>query len=710
MRRPCSRRIALLAAATVLGVLCAVPGAVGAEEPRASDVYVRRRMGIAEAVDGIVADARRRGVGQLLFVFDAATFAPPPGETEFSMDRLYPSDLPSWIHAIGSDARDAGCPIRATSSLAQTTIAVGEAGWKDDLRALVTRSWWDDDDFQEFEPAARWINRLLLVTESALGEVRGDERRMLVLVSGSFTPERWVSRSGRPLWEGSWRNRLRRVGTYWDEEAIAARLQRDGCLFYAVAPEAHFCDFRPFVELPELPWASRPIFPVLRFGSGLGSSPTTPVDPLDAEALRRRLRERRGTRGGRLPGPTTPGALPPGSPPPPLQHSGWRFESFTPYWFRRTDGTLLVNNHAPSGYGYWPFARVAAKTGGRYYFYPFPDTRWLDRCPADGGLLDRLAPDLVNRIAYLSRLQNDPALDAIVRATRLVVDETPWTDDGMGRTASGWGTFRRVAPLAYEPDWFLRRKPFEVVFEDPADARRSLMRTGARIEDDVLPLYDRAISILDKAILAEAAGPRQSRPRSVADLFLARYWFAMSAFHLQAFSIYAQEIERFIPDSLRGKVDRWWVVYIPTIKMSDGLDAYDGRELSPSDEALYPRWVLPDQPGMQGNILLIDGEDPNYRAKRKLGFVLDNLDPRLRHRALDMIYAARRVMDRYAESGWGWTTYYSVAYTFIFRPMPEGDGPPPRRPGQRKPTAPTTPSGPDVTPGGSNPGGPTTGG
>jgi hypothetical protein len=91
--------------------------------------------------------------------------------------------------------------------------------------------------------------------------------------------------------------------------------------------------------------------------------------------------------------------------------------------------------------------------------------------------------------------------------------------------------------------------------------------------------------------------------------------------------------------------------------------------------------------------------------------VLKYVDPRLRRRALDMIFSARRVMADYAESGWGWTTYYSIAYTFIFLPIPHAPGPPPERPGEvvPPPPPPTTPRGPATTPGGSSPGGPTTG-
>ncbi len=90
--------------------------------------------------------------------------------------------------------------------------------------------------------------------------------------------------------------------------------------------------------------------------------------------------------------------------------------------------------------------------------------------------------------------------------------------------------------------------------------------------------------------------------------------------------------------------------------------------------------------------------------------MLRYLDPRLRPRAEDMIHAAERVMRTYALTGWGWTTYYSDAYTFIFWPVEVPRGHRPTRGGGRAPDAPTTPRGPGSSGGGSSPGGPKTGG
>jgi hypothetical protein len=160
---------------------------------------------------------------------------------------------------------------------------------------------------------------------------------------------------------------------------------------------------------------------------------------------------------------------------------------------------------------------------------------------------------------------------------------------------------------------------------------------------------------------------------------------------------------------MRGRVDRFLVTYVPTIRMSDCLDAYDGRTLSPRDEARYRRWTPPTAREYQGNLLAIPEDDPNYRARRGLEPVLRHLDPRLRRRALDMILAGRGVMRRYARSGWGWTTYYCDAVTFVFEPVEvERGSRPATGEGSKPPPRPTTPRGPGAGGGSSSPSGPTT--
>ena len=287
-----------------------------------------------------------------------------------------------------------------------------------------------------------------------------------------------------------------------------------------------------------------------------------------------------------------------------------------------------------------------------------------------------------------------------------MLDDTPWADTWQQhRAARHWTAFPRAAPLQLEHKVFLRRKPYDDVLYG---SERGVERLGERLRDETLPKYDKALAILAAAVKRCAARER-AHPRSIANLKLTRYWMAMSAFHLDAYAIYAREIQRFIPETMRGHVDRIVITYVPTIKMSDVLTAYDGRTLLLADEARYPAWQIADAPGYQGNILDIPVEDPNYRARRNTGSVLRHLDKRLRRRALVMIEAARDVMRDYAETGWGWTTYYSEAFTFVFKPIKVPTGHRPTRGGGKAPPRPTTPSGKGKPGGGSKGGGPSSG-
>jgi hypothetical protein len=143
------------------------------------------------------------------------------------------------------------------------------------------------------------------------------------------------------------------------------------------------------------------------------------------------------------------------------------------------------------------------------------------------------------------------------------------------------------------------------------------------------------------------------------------------------------------------------------------LDAYDGRLLDAAGERKHRRMVMPGVKGQQGNLLDIPSKNPDFRAKRAQERVLEHLDERLVPHAVDMIESARRTMERYARTPWGWTTYSSVAYTFVWHPVPPekgstgpmgGVGP---TPPSEDPEAPVTPGGGG---GGSTGGGPATGG
>lgn len=667
-------RRAALRAGTVAGLLFCLLGPAASvragEKTRPEDVYLRSVRTIERAFHLLEGEAEQRGVEQVLFVLDAASFAPPPGVTELSYEYGYFHDLDKWIDGLGTWAAPNKRSFRATSSWNPKTVEVGKGNWKLRLRDIVTRPWWAHRKTPKFEPALRWIRRLL--DRTAIHDLGGGgpAPRMLVLVGGALTPERWVvpGTRYRKDYEFEWRRKLLPVGEYWEEEKVGALLAGANCPLFVVAPEARFGDMAPIPEMPQLPWAARPQHPHPMIALGLsrlfgGLAPGMHEFPgelvsrtlagyrehlerdpelkkqfPDREERRKEIDRRIAEMARRLSERRVPDSIPmtPRNDQgvPTLAHlpqAGKRFFATTPMWFWTCGDAVLFNNDAPSGYGQWPYARTAARSGGRYLFYPFPPSEWLDKCPYDGAQLNRLMPELIPFRKFTREREGDRAADAIARAVRLVVDDTPWADTGWQRAASGWGGFARTRPLKREPKWFLRRKPYDLA---TSQTERDLPRMGQRIESEVLPKYDEAMRRLDETL--RTVDRNAVHPRSLANLRLARFWFAMSAFHLHGLAIYAQELDRFIPPAMRWSTDGVYITYVPAIRLSDCLEAYDGRRLSIADEMKYEPWD-PGCPGYQGRILQIPEDDPNYRAQRNLGSVLARLDKRLKGRALQMV-------------------------------------------------------------------------
>jgi len=706
------------------------------EAVSAANVYVRTQRSIGQTMRYLEEEARRIDATQVIVAFDAATFDPPPGLTEFTLEYPFFRDLPSWLRCLEAWAERAPYMMRGTSSLAPKTINLKRPGAIERLESLIKRSWWGGEGPSKLPRAVRWMNDALSRTESAVRAEDPHPKRMLVLIASSVTPERWVRADPKHGYESEWRTKLAPVGTYFQEGRVAALLKRSGCRLYVIAPEARFGDFTPHVELPELPWAARPHLPqdnsrvqTVSMGRLPGPARLRGRARRDVQSMRELLEEslkkifpdpeERKKRIEEIleqhnaaPDPAVPGLGAPITPSVPGMVSthagGLRFRASTPVWFKMLGGTVPFNNHAPSSYGIWSYASAAARTGGRYVFYPFPSSRWLDACPMDGGLVNRLAPEMVSRQRYLTLRRGYRALTAVAKACALVFDETPWADTWyQHRAARSWTSFLRTSPLRMEKHTFLRRKPYDMALQG---SEEGIERVGEHLRDDVLPRYDRALRILDKAAIEYAPGAKGVHPRSHANLLLARYWFYMSAFHLEAYSLYALEVERFIPEDMRGHVDRIVVTYVPTIRMSDCLPAYDGRELSVAEESQYGRWTPRSTPGYQGNILDIPIEDPNFRARRSTASVLRHLDKRLFPRARRMLSAAQDVMETYSKTGWGWTTYYADAFTFVFKPIKVRTGHRPSRGGGKAPPRPTTPRGGGRGGRTSKPGGPSTGG
>jgi hypothetical protein len=303
----------------------------------------------------------------------------------------------------------------------------------------------------------------------------------------------------------------------------------------------------------------------------------------------------------------------------------------------------------------------------------------------------------------------------VLRAEALVRADTPWYD-GVGglRESEGWCGLADTCPLRPTLGYRTRRRPID---QPSAGDAGTIAALGTRLAA-VLPAYDRALEDLDAAWVAVQSGEIAGRGTRVdANLRYARFGFAMSAFHLHALSLTMEEVQRFAPADAPEHAFEYGVHYVPTLRMSDVLDGYDGLVM-PADKAVA--WSPPPRTEAdkvllgQGNLLTTPPTDPLYRSRRPLSDVVKNLDPRLFRDAHRMIAAAKDVMTDFGRTPWGWAVYYADAYTFVLRPQrdlrgnvgPVTQGKKPPKP----PTTPKTPGAPAPTPVPTTPGGPTTGG
>jgi hypothetical protein len=266
--------------------------------------------------------------------------------------------------------------------------------------------------------------------------------------------------------------------------------------------------------------------------------------------------------------------------------------------------------------------------------------------------------------------------------------------------------------LVQDKRWRERQRPCDDAFLGMEWGEAQWRGEGRRILTQCVPAYTRTLRELEETVQRIEDGKVKVHRRAHADLLLGRFWLSMSRFHLHALGLYAAEIERFRSKPGPGAIDGYVITYVPAIRLSDCLEAYDGRRISPEKEAQNAWPAEHRQPNEQGNLLGIPWNDPDYRAQRDLERVLANLDPRLKDDALDMIEAAKRVMARFAKSPWGWTVYYTEADTFIWHPVKGGTSTPYRpgkgptgEPEDPPETPPDVPGGP-TTPGGAPPSGP----
>lgn len=677
-------RLALAAALAAGGVPAA------AEDPKPAPFeYVRDATDFAHVARIL---ASREGVDAVLVAFDSISFSPPPGSHEFSVGHSYAADFVAWTKALG--AASAKRPFYACSSRSSKPVHVGDADWEAALKTDLAERWWEEKKPSPFEPAAKWMPRLL---EKVPGK-----RKLIALVGGLLTPEAWRTRDASSR-EDRWRRALAPVGAYFDEEAVGDSVAAKGDVLWIVAPETRFGDALPVEELPQAPWACRPSLPteVPALPSPDRARPDLSKDQLEEIAKKLRTQGLSEPEVQRLLANLTAGST--------VDSPGFgktgRFDSDMPGAQRPWEFGDLFNTSCPSGYGWWPYARAAAKTGGSYVLYPPIAANWGDGCPRDPTLLDELAPELVPVEQFVKLRAGDGAVAAMLAAQRLVIGVTPWYVDSVGRPAS-WCGFDTPGHRAKGAR--TRQMPEDAVWSVDVDegSNDRVMKAGRAIAAAAAK-YDDAIGILDKALADLAAGTLAGATRrSQANLRLLKLWFEESAFHLESVAAAASDVAKVRPADAKMELA---MTRRTSVRLSDCLEAWDKRVVPAEVESEHAPLELPDGIDIQSNFLSLETGHPFFRAKRENGRALAHIDPRLRARADRVVAAAAAVMKSDARSAWGWVTYYSGLKTFSLhafvreksspapRPAPETgkQSPPPPDPG---PSTPGSGGGGDSTP------------
>ena len=586
-----------------------------------SSLYRREATSIDEAVQTLICDAQTHHPECVLVVFDTITFNPPPGTSEYSSGGPPRTDVSAWLTAIKASAARLRTTVFVAASESEKIAALDSATPSNVAVDTLSPSWWNAPPARRFRNFSETLARLVPLCKSA--------STTIILITGELLPESTTPSNAKD--DELWRDRLLRRGDYWNEETLISTLRSSRARLVIVGPEARFGDFRPASDLPEAPWAARPHVPEEAPSDGVaGVSSNSDGSPC-------------------------------------------RFAATVPHFYRPA-GIRYFNTDCPSGYGFWPYARVAAATGGIYVFYPRANTGWRDVCIRDDKVVDALAPELIGRREWAARRGQDDLFRLLMRAMALVEPDANWAIEGNG----GWCAFDSTAPFALDEDFQERDKPFGS--ESGCIGFAGSLAEPIRRLTKSIDHYDEAISLLDEAErLANERGAPARDTRTLADVRLCRFWFEMSAFHLEALRKCLSDAEDDAHTGDRNsafwKQHRLGLQYVSCIRLSDCLPGYDERRVSDDDESRLsvPRQTLgPEhehQIGMvQSNFLDVPCSDARYRARRSVDAVLAKVDRHLQVRARRMITAAESVMRWYSRSGWGWMVYYSEANTFIIIP------------------------------------------
>jgi hypothetical protein len=482
----------------------------------------------------------------------------------------------------------------------------------------------------------------------------------------------------------------------WHEEEVGARFAAAGVPLWIVAPEAPFSCDSAVTLCRFLPLTNRPVYAAGRQFMGRTYAPPRfeAGEELTPEAIAERMKRR-------VPFP--------------------RFEGHLSTMIKLdVELDSRAETDVPSGTGFWSYARACHLSRGRYFVFAGGHDEFLDRCergPALDGVdapLDRPAKaqwDAIGTTAPVKTLRTilSGALSAMRELFEVVEPR---------HRSGGFIGSRLLAPID--------------AFESPGTHRTTLILSVEGVRDCAgwkefskklaapVAAQDRAWLRWSSSLDLDAARWDSVGARARNDALLERFWLKMSAFHLESLRVLTADPEHFL---IHPK-DHWRyaVASVEAIRMSDCLEAYDGRRIPPEVEAASSRFrrSLRDKATQieQGNLLIVTsnpqvfepgyvptrGEfvstggpfDPNYRAQREPLQPIANLDPSLQTRALDLIETGREIHDSLHGTPWDWVVYYSSIDVFVFlvEMAPPDDSIKPRPSKKPDDDGPATPTGP----------------
>src|SRR5262245_1264920 len=131
---------ALLGLALLVAPHAGLAPAAAAPTP-ASDVYVPGSRDIPQTVERALADGALTGVGAVVFAFEAASFSPPGGRTEFTAFYGFHGDVDKWVAALGAAAAKSSVKVYGMTSMERELVPLDRPMGPQALKSALTARW-----------------------------------------------------------------------------------------------------------------------------------------------------------------------------------------------------------------------------------------------------------------------------------------------------------------------------------------------------------------------------------------------------------------------------------------------------------------------------------------------------------------------------------------------------------------------------------------